>query len=105
MSPYQSIKPVLVELLGLSRDAIHMHVGFACFIAVVLLTKKSISSFKILIPGFLFSVLMELMDIRDDYNLGRGPDIVAGIHDLINTNFIPLVICLMARMKRLKLSQ
>lgn len=104
MSPYQSIKPVLVELLGLSRDAIHMHVGFACFIATLLITKRSVTSFKVLVPGIILSVLMELMDIRDDYNLGRGPNIPAMIHDLINTNFVPVVICLMARMKRLRIT-
>lgn len=98
------MKPVIMELFSLSRDAIHMHVGFACLIAVILFTKKEISSFQTILPGFLFSLLMELMDVRDDYSIGRGPDIVAGIHDLINTNFIPLVICILAKMKRLRLS-
>ena len=103
MSPYQSLKPILVELLGLSKDAIHMHVGFACFIAVLFFTKRSVSSFKVLIPGFILSLLMEFMDMRDDYNLGRSLNVVATLHDLINTNFIPLVICFMARMKRLRI--
>jgi len=98
------MKPVLVELLGLSKDAIHMHVGFASFVLVILITKKSASSFRVLIPGFILSLFMEFMDMRDEHYLGRNPNIVATIHDLINTNFIPVIICLMARMKRLRIT-
>lgn len=96
------MKPVLVELLGLSKDAIHMHVGFACFVITIFVWKKNVSSFKVLIPGLIVSLLMEMMDMRDDNNLGRSPNVVASLHDLINTNFIPFVICLLARMKRLR---
>lgn len=102
MSFYQSIKPVILELFNLSKDAIHIHIGFACLIIVLLISKKKLSSFYVILPGFILSLLMEVLDLHDDYTYLRELRFGASLHDIINTNFIPVVLVLLAKFRRLK---
>jgi hypothetical protein len=103
MSWYQALKPVLLELLGLTKDAIHIHVGFFSLVLVLIVSKLKLSSWKILIPGFCLSLLMEIHDLRDDYVYGEALHFSASLHDLINTNLIPLVLVLMAKSKKISI--
>ncbi len=89
---YQKAKPIIVEILFLSKDAIHIHVGFLSFFLAFLLFKKLRFSWKLLLFPFTLSVIMELMDaIADQRRLGRllYP---AYLHDLFNTNLIPVLV-------------
>lgn len=104
MSWYQQLKPILVELLGLSKDAIHMHVGFFTLILYLLISRQKINSWKVLIPGLVLSVLMEAMDFRDDYLYVGHFHFVSHLHDLINTNLIPFVIVILAKKNRIHLA-
>lgn len=101
MSFYQSLKPVILELLGLTRDAVHIHVGFFCLVLVLLFTQKKANSWFVLLPGFLVSLMMEFMDLWDDYHARHVLNFMASLHDLINTNLIPVVIVLLVRRKKL----
>lgn len=103
MSWYQALKPVLLEFFGLTKDAIHIHVGFFSLVLVLLVTKKKLSSWKILIPGFCLSLLMEIHDLRDDYVYGVALHLGASLHDLVNTNLIPIVLVLMAKSKKIEI--
>lgn len=100
---YQSMKPIILNFLHVSRDAIHIHVGFICLVLTLLFTKKKLNSFYSILPGFIVSVLMELMDLRDDY-VARGVlKFGASLHDLVNTNFIPFILVLLAKRLKTKL--
>ena len=105
MSTYQEIKLILLDILNLSKDAVHIHVGFLCLVLVILFTKKKLSSFFILIPGFLVSLSMEILDLRDDYNSIGSIRIIASIHDLINTNLIPLCLWILAKYKKIRTNE
>lgn len=100
MSFYQSIKPVIGDFLQLSRDAIHIHIGFACLILTLLLTKKKLSSLTVLLAGFILSLLMEVMDLWDDYHLRGITNWGASLHDIVNTNLIPFVLVILAKFKK-----
>jgi hypothetical protein len=102
MSAYQELKPIITDLLLLSRDAIHIHIGFVCLALVLLFTSKKMSSFSVLLPGLIISIIMELLDMRDDYYSKGFVNIAASIHDLINTNFIPFCLVIMARYKKIR---
>ncbi len=93
---------MITELLFLSRDAVHMHIGFLCLVFMLCFSKKHLTSFSIIIPGLILSILMEMMDFRDDFALGRKLNIAACIHDLVNTNFIPLCLVVLAKVKMSK---
>lgn len=100
---YQSMKPIILNFLHVSRDAIHMHVGFGCLVLTLLFTKKKLNSFYSILPGFIVSIIMELLDLRDDY-VARGVlKFGASLHDLVNTNFIPFILVLLAKWKKTKL--
>lgn len=88
---YQSLKPIIDALLGLTRDAIHMHIGFIFYLASFLILRKSLKDWRLLIPGFVFSLVMEILDIISDRTINRFQTL-AYLHDIINTNFIPVLL-------------
>jgi hypothetical protein len=55
-----------------------------------------------LVPGVVVSIVMELLDLRDDQAwLGRMR-FAASLKDIFNTNAIPLVLVLLARWRLIK---
>lgn len=86
---YQDMKPEILEVFSVSKDAIHMHVGFmAQMFAYVSRWGKV---WLILTPVFL-SLMMEMLDAYTASEEGRSFLLAAHIHDLINTNFIPVIV-------------
>ena len=43
MSPFQEYKLQIVQLLHLAKDAIHIYIGFACFMLAVALFRGSLA--------------------------------------------------------------
>ena len=102
-STYQRIKLVVLQVLPLTRDAVHVYIGCACLLATASLLRWPLSSYKLLLPGVLLSLGMEVVDLRDGWrqNEVRG---AASVHDLVNTNLVPLAIVLLARRRRLRIA-
>ena len=101
-STYQRIKLLVLSILPLTKDAIHVYVGCACLLATAALLRWPLSSYRVLVPGLLLSLAMEVVDLRD----GRRQEKVHWVgsaHDLVNTNLIPLAIVLLARKRRLRI--
>lgn len=99
---YQEFKLIVIGVVELSRDAIHIHVGFFALIATLLLTRKRLHQASVLLGPFLLSSLMELLDLWSDLSTGRGVHAMASLHDLINTNLIPVVLYFWARREHLR---
>ena len=99
---YQKLKPVINELLGLSNDAIHMHIGVAVFVITILITKKKLNHWNLLIPVFIISIMLECLDLFDDWRFEGTFHIARSLHDIINTNLIPLVLVWLARKKKIQ---
>lgn len=91
-SAYQGMKPVIQEFLGLTRDAIHIHIGFICFLASYLIFKKKRNSAWPLLPGLILSFLMEIKDNFDSYSINQTLNFPASLHDIVNTNLIPVLV-------------
>lgn len=105
MSAYQNAKLAILSISELSRDSIHIHIGLIVFFATAVLWRKGSIEAKCLIPVAIVASLMEILDLRDGYsNLGyvRMAAVTAGIHDLINTMFWPVVIVMLAWIGKLK---
>lgn len=100
VSPYQAMKPVIQEFLGLTRDAIHIHIGFFCYFVAYLMFKKKRNSALLLLPGFVFSVLMEIKDNYDSISIHRGLNIPASLHDIVNTNLIPVMVFILLKLQK-----
>ena len=100
-STYQRIKLVVLSLLPLTKDAIHVYLGCASLLATAALLRWPLGSYRVLVPGLLLSLAMEAADLRDGLREDQL-NWAASLHDLVNTNLIPLVIVLLARRKRLR---
>jgi hypothetical protein len=98
---YQNFKVVITTFFYLSRDAIHVHLGFAMMVLTLVITKRKMNDPKILIPGFILSVVMEILDMSNDLSRSKVYPLEY-LHDLVNTNFIPIclvVLCYVGLIK------
>jgi hypothetical protein len=96
---YQDLKPMILDVLLVSKDAIHIHVGFLAFVfAFTIAPKKRRALYLIGIP-FTLSLVMELLDFCSDMSEGRSFVFSHHLHDLLNTNFIPVVLTLILTKK------
>ena len=96
-SEYQVFKLWWVSVLPLTKDAIHVYIGFLCLVFALVVLRRKLSSFWALVPGLLVSLGMEYFDLRDGFGWA------ASVHDLINTNLIPLLLVLLARWRAFQL--
>lgn len=101
MSPFQSAKLELIGLLGLSRDALHIHVGLAAMLGVAALFRLSLMDWRPLAAAVLAALAGELWDLVDHLGAGRSPDWGGNWHDIANTLFWPILLFLVARYTRL----
>ena len=92
-SNYQLLKLWLLAALPLTKDAIHVYIGFLCLLVALILLRRRLTSYWALLPGLVVSVTMEIFDLRDGYGW------TASIHDLINTNLMPFVLVTLARLQ------
>ena len=90
-SDYQVFKLWWVSVLPLTKDAIHVYIGFLCLLLALILFRRKLSSFTALIPGLVVSVAMEILDLRDGFGWA------ASLKDLVNTNLIPFLLVLLTR--------
>ena len=90
-SDYQIFKLWWVSVLPLTKDAIHVYIGFLCLLLALILFRRKLGSFTALIPGIIVSIIMEIFDLRDGYAW------MESAKDLINTNMIPFLLVLLTR--------
>lgn len=98
-STYQSLKLQIVDLVGLSKDAIHIHIGLLVFLAAVLFWQKGKINFKCLVPVLLIASGMEVIDLYDDYNLAGFMRWSNSAHDIVNTSIWPLLTVVIYNLK------
>ncbi len=96
-SNYQIFKLAVMSVLPLTKDAIHVYIGFLCLLVALIVLRRKITSFWALVPGLVVSLAMEVFDLRDGFTL------VESAKDLVNTNLIPLLLVLLARWGALRL--
>lgn len=90
-STYQSIKLTILEVLDLSKDAIHMHIGLAVFLAAVILWRRGRLDYWSLLPVIFVAVAMECLDLRDDMRSLGYMRWSASVHDIVNTTLWPIL--------------
>ncbi len=100
ISAFQSLKFQVLDLVNLSRDAVHMHVGIAVFLFTVAIRKKEGMDWLCLLPVYALAVSTELLDLRDCLTSLGHVRWSAGIHDILNTVFWPTVMVSYAYLSR-----
>ena len=105
MSPIQTFKLAIVDAVGLSKDAIHIYIGVACLLLSVVVGRRRFGSISSLMLGLLVSIVLEVIDLTDDY-LHRGLLIWGpSAKDIVNTNLIPVLLTLLLRWGRRRPSE
>jgi len=92
-SDYQLFKLWVLAVIPLTKDAIHVYIGFVCLLTGLLVFRRRLSSYQALIPGLVVSLLLEVFDLRDGYSVS------ASLHDIVNTNLLPVVLVTLARLQ------
>jgi hypothetical protein len=101
MSSFQSAKTWLVELMGLSKDALHIYVGLTVFLLTALIFRLPLRDWRPLAAVFLVAVAGEIWDLFERLGPGDPPFWASNWHDIWNTMFWPLMLFLLARSPRL----
>ena len=99
-SPYQQFKLIVLEMLSLSKDAIHMHVGLGVFVLAILLWRRGRVDVLALLPVFLVAGVMEALDLFDDMASLGYLRWSASVHDMVNTTFWPTFSAVMVMLGR-----
>jgi F420-0:gamma-glutamyl ligase-like protein len=92
-SNYQIFKLWLLASLPLAKDAIHIYIGFFCFLLALIVLRRRLSSYTPLISGLVVAIAMEILDLRDGYAW------LESAKDIVNTNLIPFLFITLARME------
>jgi hypothetical protein len=97
---YDAIKTLLSETLGITKDALHIHIGLAIFLGVALVFRRSLASWLPWLVLLAFELANELMDVFYWNGRGIGFDLGDSPKDVVNTMFWPTVVLLVARWLR-----
>lgn len=92
MSDFQQLKLAILDVINVSKDAAHMHVGLLVFVGVVVILRGRRSPWIAWSAAAIAAILLEVLDLRDDRaSLGHfrwG----ASLHDIVNTLVWPTVL-------------
>jgi cell shape-determining protein MreD len=94
---FQDAKLWLLDLIGLSKDALHVYVGMIVFLGVALAFRLPLRDWRPLAAVFLAAVAGELFDLFESLAPLQEPHWAAAWHDLWNTMFWPTVLFVLAR--------
>jgi hypothetical protein len=92
------IKTELTGLIGLSRDALHVHLGLLVFLVAMVVFRRSPGS---IIPWGCVLVLELVNEFLDAFHIHRGSveffaDLGA-VRDVVNTMLWPTIVLLLSR--------
>lgn len=93
-----SLKTALSEAVGLSKDALHVHLGLLIFLAAVLLLRTSLGSWTPWLVLLLFELANEAVDLLHEHDGIRVTDLSETAKDIVNTMFWPTVVVLFTKL-------
>ena len=88
----------ILNAIDLSKDAIHMYIGMVVFVLAVVLWQKRKITWACLLPVLGVALIMEMLDLHDDYRAFGYLRWDASLHDVLNTVFWPCVLVTLARL-------
>jgi hypothetical protein len=96
-STVQAIKLAIVAATGLSKDALHLHVGMAVFLVAAMVSRRPVSSWLPWLAVLAVALAGEGVDMRDDLaSLGHWRW-SASLHDIVNTIAWPSILLVVGR--------
>ena len=101
MSGFQQAKIALGQLLGLPKDALHIYVGLAVFLAAAALLRRPLGSWVPIAAAVAAALVGEAWDLIETWAAGARLHWDRSWHDVWNTCFWPTILFLLARYTRL----
>ena len=101
MSEFQQLKLALGHAVGLPKDALHIYVGLAVFLAAAALFRRPLGSWLPIAAVIAAALAGELWDLLDTLSDGARLRWDLSWHDIWNTCFWPFLLFLLARYTRL----
>ena len=89
------IKTELSELLFLSRDALHIHIGLGIYVAAMLVLRRGPASMMPWLVVLAFELANEFLDAF--HHSPPDIDIIGALRDIGNTMLWPTVVLLVSR--------
>ena len=85
---YGALKTNLVDFTGLSRDALHIHIGLLLYLlSYFILKRRAVAAIWVLVVVVIVS---ELIDMSFNYHAVGDIRLSDSLHDALNTVFWPL---------------
>lgn len=103
MSVFQETKILLIDTVGLSKDALHVYVGLIVFFGTALIFRLPLRDIRPWCAVLLAAILGEVWDIYDTEVIGARQVYAGNWHDIWNTLFWPTAIMLLARFTRIEM--
>ena len=94
---YNTLKTELSDLLGISKDALHIHLGIAIFLIAALVFRRSLANWIPWLVLLAFELVNEFIDI---FHLHEGTvsfELEGSLKDILNTMFWPTIVLIIAR--------
>ncbi len=97
MSWFEANKVYMMQYSGLSRDALHIHIGIALYFLLAFLLRKKPGSWIPALVVLALCLLGEVFDILHVFRLGQHQKPFENLHDVANTMAWPVIFTLFAR--------
>lgn len=97
MEWFEANKVHLADYSGLTRDALHIHIGIGLYFVLVFLLRRSPRSWLPALVVLGVCLLGEVFDIINVAQLGQHQKPFENLHDIANTMAWPVIFTLYAR--------
>ena len=97
ISDYQSMKLVLGDVFGLSRDGFHIIIAFIVFLSVARIFRIRLTSWNALLAPLILALVLEAKDLYDSVSYGFPIYPSGNLHDILISAFLPLLTVLYLR--------
>lgn len=99
---FQALKLAITSTVGLSKDALHVHLGLALYLLILVAWRRQRSAPIACLIVFLLAGLNEAIDARDDIATFGHWRWQASLHDIVNTLFWPAVLAVVGFLTSLR---
>lgn len=89
---YNALKTDLADWLGITKDALHIHIGLAIFVGLLVLLKRSPASLVPWLGVLGFELVNELMDIFHWHAGSFSFEVGDSLKDIANTMAWPTIV-------------
>lgn len=102
---FEQMKVLIVDFTGLNADALHVYFGLVFFFLMAIPYRHRGLRWWMLLPTLIISILTEVLDRRYQLSLLGVWSWSQSVHDIVNTNLIPVVLYALLKWRRLPSSR